>query len=94
MAERIEEEFDWEAPRESVPHPSAYPWPQWCDGSTWRIRQGEDYTAKTTSMVSMLQRAARERGLKVRVRPDWDPGNPGYAESITFQFRKANGQRP
>lgn len=85
MAERITEIVQWGV-RKQTPHPYAYPWNEWQDGSVWKIARGVDYSAKSTSMVSMLQRAAREHGLKVRLMVDWNPQDPQYHDSITFQF--------
>ena len=87
MAERITEPIDWGSNgRVPTPHPKAYPWEEWIDGSVWKIYRHADYRSKTVSMANMLQRAARERGMKVRLLVDRDPMDPNHKESVTFQF--------
>jgi hypothetical protein len=86
MAERMTEPVDWNGHRTPTPHPRAYDWESWTDGAAWRITRGQDYSAKTISMSNMLQRHARENGLKVRLKTDRNPLDPSHVESITFQF--------
>jgi hypothetical protein len=40
-----------------------YPWPEWLDGSAWRIRRGEDFEVTGESMASIIRlRAQRDGG--------------------------------
>jgi hypothetical protein len=61
MARRVErfEKDVQEAPRR-------YPWEQWCDGSIWEIRQGEDYDVPTENMRVNLHERAKQRVMTVR----------------------------
>jgi hypothetical protein len=61
MARRVErfEKYVQEAPRR-------YPWEQWCDGSIWEIRQGEDYDVPTENMRVNLHERAKQRVMTAR----------------------------
>jgi hypothetical protein len=45
-----------------------YPWREWTDGSTWEIRQGDDYDVATENMRVNLHLKAEALGRKVRTR--------------------------
>jgi len=46
---------------------STYPWDQWLDGGTWRLRIGEDFKCTPTSFVSAAYQTASRRGMKIQV---------------------------
>ncbi len=59
-----------------------YPWEQWCDGSIWEIRQGEDYDVPTENMRVNLHERAKQRVMKVRTEKFKDKPSEG----LRFQF--------
>jgi hypothetical protein len=66
---------------ERLPDPGInYPWHEWCDGSKWRIRQGEDFHVTKICMASQLYQRATALGKKVTVRKSV------RNEYIYFQF--------
>ena len=77
MARRVErfEKDVQEAPRR-------YPWEQWCDGSIWEIRRGEDYDVPTENMRVNLHERTRQRVMKVRTEKFKDK----RSEGLRFQF--------
>jgi hypothetical protein len=89
MAEQLDD-VDWDRQRSVPTHPRAYPWSDWLNGHPWRIRQEEDYRCTSSSMVTQLQRRAREEGLKVRLRVDRRPNDPDHNDAIVFQFLKSS----
>jgi hypothetical protein len=42
-------------------------WSEWLDGSVWKLKRGEDFQSKPTSMRQQIKSAARDRGLEVDV---------------------------
>jgi hypothetical protein len=66
----------------SSTQPRRYPWTQWADGSTWEIRQGEDYDVSTENMRVGLHMRARQMSSKVRTRKFTD----ALSEGLIFQF--------
>ena len=62
--------------------PRRYPWSEWCDGSAWEIRHGEDYHVSTESMRVSLHMKARQLSSRVRTRKITDT----LGEGLIFQF--------
>lgn len=62
MAEVLED-FDWNAVRSPR---SRYDWDRWFDGNVWKLVEGEDFTAKTSSFRTSVASAAKRRGHEVR----------------------------
>ena len=62
-----------------------YPWEAWTDGSTWEIRQGEDYDVATENMRVNLHMKASSLSLKVRTRKFEDD----RGEGLVFQFYRS-----
>lgn len=75
MAERID---TFSKPPRTGGRPALYPWPEWMDGSTWRIVQGEDFKVPATSMAQTIRVTAWRRGVPVRVFV--------HGDSVEFQF--------
>lgn len=46
---------------------TSYPYDDWFDGQKWVLSRGEDFTSKTTSMVSGIKNQLQQRGLKAIV---------------------------
>lgn len=44
----------------------AYPWNDWGDGSTWKLKQGEDYFVPDTSFRGVVYAAAATRGMRAK----------------------------
>lgn len=63
--------------RDAVEAPRRYPWEQWCDGSIWEIRQGEDYDIPTENMRVNLHDRAKLRVMKVRTEKFRDENGEG-----------------
>jgi hypothetical protein len=59
-----------------------YPWHEWTDGSTWRIKQGEDYDISDLQMQGSLHMRARNNNLTVQT------ASP-EAGVIEFQFKRS-----
>jgi hypothetical protein len=76
MARRVNEFTRTEPP------PRRYPWSEWCDGSTWEIRRGEDYDVSTENMRVSLHMRARQLSCKVQTRKITD----ALGEGLIFQF--------
>jgi hypothetical protein len=68
-------------PRAATP---AVPWEQLMDGQVWQLTQGEDYAAKTNTVLANARTQAKRRGGKVRTRIL----NDGGRESLVIQFRR------
>lgn len=69
----------------STPTQARYPWEQWLNGDIVQVFQGEDYTAKTKTIVASARTQAKRRGGSVKTRLLDDGGR----ESIVLQFRRA-----
>jgi hypothetical protein len=61
-----------------------YPWDQLMDGQVWQLAQGEDYTAKTNTVLANARAQAKRRDGTVRTRILNDAGR----ESLVIQFRR------
>jgi hypothetical protein len=61
-----------------------YPWDQLMDGQVWQLTRGEDYTAKTNTVLANARTQAKRRGGTVRTRIVNDAGR----ESLVIQFRR------
>lgn len=59
-----------------------YPWDAWTDGSQWKIRQGTDYTIKTSNMQISLHMRARTKKMIVQTQRFTDD----EGEGLVFQF--------
>lgn len=44
-----------------------HPWAKWMNGSTWRLRRGEDFTCTMKSFRVLIYRRAKEAGLHVHI---------------------------
>lgn len=64
------------------PGRSKYPWNEWTDGATWRIRQNSDYTISTANMQISLHMRARSKSLSVQTEKFTDHDGEG----LVFQF--------
>ena len=87
MAERLEDfDFNGSAPS------ARYPWKEWCDGSIWRLVQGEDFEVATTSMRAQIYVKAKRLGVGVRTNAiTWGSAPiPERAADQTFVPRPAN----
>jgi hypothetical protein len=51
-----------------------YPWRDWLDGDPWELVRGNDYTAKTTTLISNARIQAKNAGGIVRTRTLTDDG--------------------
>lgn len=51
-----------------IPIDKRYPWDTWMDGHIWQLTAGEDFTCKPGSFAIQARRAARERGMRLRIR--------------------------
>lgn len=83
MARRVER-FEKDVQQEAL---RRYPWEQWCDGSIWEIRQGEDYDVPTENMRVNLHERAKQLGV-VKVRTEKFSDEQG--EGLRFQFARLN----
>jgi hypothetical protein len=61
-----------------------YPWDEWLNGDVWQLDRGDDYSAKTTTVMSNARARARQMGGVVRTRTVTADGR----ESIIVQFLK------
>lgn len=50
-----------------------YAWDLWFDGSTWKLRRGEDFKVVPKSMRSVIYGHAARSGLKVQSSVGIDP---------------------
>jgi hypothetical protein len=89
MAKKLED-FDFEDRGGGAAQ--KYAWDAWLDGSTWEIRQGEDYEISTENMRVNLHAKAKQKKMEVRTRKVPRPGNPehGQWEGLVFQFVAAS----
>jgi hypothetical protein len=59
-------------PRKLERFPSAassrYPWDELLNGDPWELRQGEDFVAKTSTIIANARAQAKRRGGNVRTR--------------------------
>lgn len=62
---------------------SRYNWDKFMDGSTWKVRKGDDFTGNPRSFEANLRTKASLSGKKVRVRNIRDTDN---RQAIVFQF--------
>jgi len=60
-----------------------YPWDEWLNGEVWQLFKGEDYTAKTPTILSNARIQAKRLGGSVRTRTLEEQGR----ESLVLQFR-------
>jgi hypothetical protein len=73
----VAERVDVERPRRR----RYYPWEQWTDGTTWRAKQGEDFTVTPASFQTALHQRARLEGMYV------ETGSPEKG-IVEFKFSK------
>jgi len=64
--------------------PRTAPWDQLTDGQVWQLTYGEDYTAKTNTVLANARTQAKRRGGTVRTRILNDAGR----ESLVLQFHR------
>ena len=62
-----------------------YPWDEWLDGDPWQLVRGEDYDAKTATLISNARVQADKRDGTVRTRNLQDAGR----EIVILQFVKS-----
>jgi len=72
-----------------------YPWDEWCDGSVWKVRRGEDYPGEdrisaaarpqgaTDDFRKRLYTQASRAGMDVRTKKGVDEDG---VEFLSFQF--------
>ena len=60
-----------------------YPWDEWLNGDVWQLFKGDDYTSKTTTILSNARIQAKRLGGSVRTRTLVEQGR----ESLVLQFR-------
>lgn len=77
MAKKLTD-FDFAAAGGNKP----YPWAEWTDGSTWELKQGEDFTCTPRSLRTQIYKYASENDLAPRTRIDGD--------RFILQFRPRN----
>jgi hypothetical protein len=51
---------------------SKYPWAEWLDGSTWKLRRGEDFQTTGESMRATAVKAAQAAGKNIRTQVTTD----------------------
>ncbi len=73
--------------------PRRYPWEQWCDGSIWEIRQGQDYDVATENMRVNLHDRAKQRVMKVRTEKFRDENGEGLRFCFTAPELISHTQR-
>ncbi len=73
--------FDFRADRPAG-RPAKYPWPQWTDGSIWRIVRGVDFDVAPRSMQATLFARASRDGMRLATRQVIDDGR----EAVVFRF--------
>ena len=61
-----------------------YPWDQLMNGQVWQLTRGEDYDAKTLTVLANARAQAKRRGGTLRTRMLTDAGN----EQLVLQFRQ------
>lgn len=85
MAERLDH-YDWSANRRRT----NYPWDEWCDGSIWRVKQGEDFEVSARSLESTLRAKAKVINKTAKVRIEQGPktalGSDEPQGIVVFQF--------
>jgi hypothetical protein len=65
-----------------------YPWDEWLNGDIWQLVPGEDFEAKTPTLVATARLQAKRLGGTVRTRSVSDQGR----DSLVLQFvRGRNG---
>jgi hypothetical protein len=57
----LAQQIEAESPRRRT----FYPWEKWTDGSTWRAKQGEDFTTSIQNFQTALHIRARKEKKKV-----------------------------
>jgi hypothetical protein len=61
-----------------------YPWGEWLDGDPIELIPGEDFTAKTRTLIANARLQAKRRGGEVRTRILGE----GEQERVVLQFRQ------
>lgn len=61
-----------------------YPWDQLMNGQVWQLTRGEDYTAKTPTVLANARAQAKRRGGTLRTRTLIDAGR----EQLVLQFHR------
>lgn len=61
-----------------------YPWDEWLDGDPIELVPGEDFTAKTTTLIANARLQAKRRGGEVRTRVMGE----GEQQRVVLQFRR------
>ena len=64
---RVDNEFDWPPVRRG-----RYPWGEWLDGQTWRLKHKHDFNCKIESMRITVCTQARRLGRRARTAVDGD----------------------
>jgi hypothetical protein len=64
MAEIVDDAV-WGAAKRSV---SRYPWEEWCDGRTWVLVRGEDFSCQVKSMQNTVNVHAFRAAIQIRTR--------------------------
>lgn len=70
----------------TVASQARYPWDEWLNGDIVQLFAGEDYSAKTRTIVSTARTQAKRRGGNVRTRLLTEDDR----ESVVLQFRRTN----
>lgn len=60
-----------------------YPWAEWLNGEVWQLFKGEDYTSKSSTVLSNARTQAKRLGGAVRTRTLVEEGR----ESLVIQYR-------
>lgn len=68
------------------PTETRYPWDQWLTGEIVQLFQGQDYDAKTKTIVANARVQAKRRDGTVKTRLLSDDGR----ESVVLQFRRGS----
>ncbi|MFF4869877.1 hypothetical protein [Streptomyces sp. NPDC000961] len=64
-----------------------FPWHLWTDGSTWQVREGEDFNVPASAFIAAANIHANLLGLTVKAaKIPWQVGVGG--QIILFRFEK------
>jgi len=59
-----------------------YPWSEWLDGGAWELTKGQDYEARTSTIIANARSQAKRRGGNLRTRTL----RTGEDEAVAIQF--------
>lgn len=76
MAAEVLDSYDWGTGRTRA---SKYPWEQWMDGKTYKIKKGIDFESSCSKFIQQLRQRASDYNARVNV------ANPDD-ETIVFQY--------